>query len=96
MSACCFSMTDDAPDLGRPGSAQDAAHLRDPWRRRRSTTANRTRRRWPRAPETAELDGAVEQAGTGGDQDWRRWFQQTYRPIWLVDDEFVHRLNRDD
>ena len=48
------------------------------------------------APETAELDGAVEQAGTGGDEDWRRWFQQTYRPIWLVDDELVHRLNRDD
>ena len=48
------------------------------------------------APETAELDGAAEQAGTGGDEDWRRWFQQTYRAIWLVDDEFVHRLNRDD
>ena len=48
------------------------------------------------ASETAELDGAVEQAGTGGDQVWRRWFRQTYRPIWLVDDAFVHRLNRDD
>ena len=48
------------------------------------------------APETAELDGAVEQAGTGGDQDWRRWFRQAYRPIWLSDDAFVHRLNRDD
>ena len=48
------------------------------------------------APETAELDGAVEQAGTGGDQDWRRWFRQTYRPIWLVEDAFVRRLNRDD
>ena len=48
------------------------------------------------ALETAELDGAVEQAGTGGDQDWRRWFRQAYRPIWLSDDAFVHRLNRDD
>ena len=48
------------------------------------------------APEMAELDGAVEQAGTGGDQDWRRWFRQAYRPIWLSDDAFVHRLNRDD
>ena len=47
------------------------------------------------APETAELDGAVEQAGTGGDEDWRRWFQQTYPPIGLVDNDFVHRLNRD-
>ena len=47
-------------------------------------------------PKTAELDGAVEQAGTGGDQDWRRWFRQAYRPIWLSDDAFVHRLNRDD
>ena len=48
------------------------------------------------APETAELDGAVEKTGIGGDQDWRRGFRQTYRPIWLVDDAFVHRLNRDD
>ena len=47
------------------------------------------------APETAELDGAVEQAGTGGDEDWRRWFQQTYPPIGLVDNAFVNRLNRD-
>ena len=47
------------------------------------------------APETAELDGAAEQAGTGGDEDWRRWFQQTYPPIGLVDNDFVHRLNRD-
>ena len=47
------------------------------------------------APETAKLDGAVEQAGTGGDEDWRRWFQQTYPPIELVDNDFVHRLNRD-
>ena len=47
------------------------------------------------ALETAELDGAVERAGTGGDEDWRRWFQQTYPPIGLVDNDFVHRLNRD-
>ena len=42
------------------------------------------------ALETAELDGAVEQAGTGGDQVWRRWFQQTCPPIGLVDNDFVH------
>ena len=33
------------------------------------------------APETAELDGAVEQAGTGGDQDWPRWLRQAHRPM---------------
>ncbi|CAH0375257.1 unnamed protein product [Pelagomonas calceolata] len=48
------------------------------------------------APETAELDGAVEQAGIGSDQDWPRWLRQAHQPIWLVDDAFVHRLNRDD
>ena len=33
------------------------------------------------APETAELDGAVEQAGIGCDQDWPRWLRQAHQPI---------------
>ena len=40
------------------------------------------------APETAELDGAVEHAGIGGDQDWPRWLRQTHGP-WLFDDAFL-------
>ena len=91
-------MTADAPDENRAGAARGPDIARAP------SGSGVDDEALPQiapaddgraAPETAELDGAVEQAGTGGDEDWRRWFQQTYPPIGLVDNDFVHRLNRD-
>ena len=82
MAACCFRMTEDARVQCRPGSAQDAARLRGPWRRDDEALPQIAPADDGRAaPETAELDGAVEQAGTGGDQDWPRWLRQAHRPM---------------